>query len=87
MGKLKWNDELWQKFRDKLRSKEIGLYDKPAKVYEKYQSLVWHMAKDTFTRTYKTILKEELALAGEGGKWFILYIEKSTILFLLFLYL
>ena len=68
MGKPKWNDKLRNKFQAKLRSKEIRLYDKLAKVYEKYQSLVRHMAKDTFTRTYKTILKEELALAGEGGK-------------------
>ena len=68
MGKPKWNDELRAKFRDKIRSKEIGLYEKPANVYEKYPSLVRHMAKDTFTCTYNTILKEELALAGEGGK-------------------
>ena len=68
MGKPKWNNELRNNFQAKIRSKEIGLYDKPAKVYEKYQSLVRHMAKDTFTRTFKTILKEELALAGEGGK-------------------
>ena len=36
MGKPKWNDKIQAKFRDKLRNKEIGLYDKPAKVYEKY---------------------------------------------------
>ena len=45
------------------------------------------MAKDMFNCTYKTILKAELSWAGEGGKLFILYIEKSTILFLTFLYL
>ena len=68
MGKPKWNNKLRAKFRDKLRSKEIGLYDKPAKVYEKYLSLVRYMAKDMFTCTYKTILKAELARAGEGNK-------------------
>ena len=87
MGKPKWNDDLRQKFRDKLRSKEIGYYNKPGQVYDKYPSLVRHMAKDTFNRTFKSIVKTELARAGEGGKLFILYLEKSTILFLTILYL
>ena len=68
MGKPKWNDDLRQEFRNKLRRKEIGYYDKPADIYTRYPSLVSHMAKDTFTRTFKSIVKTERARAGEGCK-------------------
>ena len=68
MGKPKWNDNLHQTFRDKLRNKEIWYYNKPADIYTRYGSLVSHMAKDTFSRTFKSIVKTELARAGEGCK-------------------
>ena len=75
MGKPKWNDELRQDFVTKLRTKEIGLYDKPRDVYKRYSGLVGHMALDTFQRTYKSIVKTELARQGEGCKLFWLYMK------------